>query len=87
MLKLFNPVGAILKAIEAIYNIFKWVFDNAARIFTLIETIVNGIGDILSGNIAGMATAIENALTMLIAPIVDFFAELVGLGDLPQKNS
>jgi len=85
LLKLFNPVGAILKAIEAIYGICKWIFENAAKIFTLVETIVNGVADIMSGNIGGMAKTVEKALTMLIAPIIDFLAELIGLGGLPDK--
>ncbi len=85
LLKLFNPVGAILKAIELIYSICKWIFENAKKIFTLVESIVNGVGNIMSGNIAGMAAIIENSLTILIAPIIDFLAGLIGLGDLPEK--
>jgi hypothetical protein len=85
ILLLFNPVGAILQALEAIYKVLKWIFQNAARIFKLIETIVNGIGDILAGNIGGMANAVEKALAALIAPVIDFLAEYLGFGDLPEK--
>ncbi|HXF62256.1 MAG TPA: DUF4157 domain-containing protein, partial [Caldilineaceae bacterium] len=53
VLALLNPVGAIVQAIELIYKVLKWVFENAARIFTLIEAIVGGIADILAGNIGG----------------------------------
>ena len=59
---LFNPAGAIFQALEAIYRVLKWIFQNAARIFTLIETVVNGIADILAGNIGGFANAVEKAL-------------------------
>lgn len=82
---LFNPVGAILQAIEAIYRVLKWIFTNAARIFRLIETIVNGIADILAGNIGGMANAVEKALAGLIPPVIDFLADYLGFGDLPDK--
>lgn len=82
---LFNPVGAILQALEAIYRVLKWIFQNAARIFTLIETVVNGITDILTGNIGGFATAVEKALGMLIAPVISFLADYLGFGDLPGK--
>jgi len=82
---LFNPVGAVAQAIEAIYKVLKWIFENAARIFSLIETIVNGMADIVAGNIGGMANAVEGALARLIAPVIDFIAGLVGLGDLPDK--
>ncbi len=81
---LFNPVGAIAQAIEAIYRVLKWIFQNAARIFSLIETVVNGITDILNGNTAGMAKAVEGALAKLISPVIDFLADYIGLGGLPD---
>lgn len=82
---LFNPASAIVQAIELIYKLCKWIFENAARIFTFVETIVNGVADLLAGNIGGMAKAVEAALAKLIPPVIDFLAELVGLGDLPEK--
>lgn len=85
ILLLFNPVGAILQALEAIYRVLAWIFKNAARIFRLIETVVNGIADIIAGNIGGMANAVEKALAGLIAPVIDFLADYLGFGDLPEK--
>ncbi|HEY0382761.1 MAG TPA: hypothetical protein VGC72_11215 [Candidatus Elarobacter sp.] len=85
ILLLFNPVGAILQAIEAIYKVLKWIFVNAARIFKLIETIVDGIADIIAGNVGGMANAIESALAQLIPPVIDFLAGYLGFSDLPAK--
>ncbi|MBT2245735.1 hypothetical protein JQK15_19660 [Sphingobium sp. BHU LFT2] len=84
LILLFNPAGAILQAIEAIYKVLKWVFENAARIFTLIETIVNGLADIIAGNVAGFANAVEKGLAMLIAPVLGFIADYLGFGDLPK---
>ena len=81
---LFNPAGAILQAIEAIYRVLKWVFQNAARIFALIETIVNGLADIVAGNVGGFAKAVEKGLAMLIAPVLGFIADYFSLGDLPK---
>lgn len=81
---LFNPVGAIAQAIEAIYRVLKWVFENAARIFTLIETVVNGIADVIAGNLGGFANAVEKGLAMLIAPVISFVADYAGFGDLPN---
>jgi hypothetical protein len=80
---LFNPAGAIAQALEAIYRVLKWIFQNAARIFTLVETVVNGIADILAGNTGGFATAVEKALGMVIAPVISFIADYLSLGDLP----
>ena len=83
--ELFIPGGAILEALEAIYDVLKWVFKNAAKIFRLVETVVNGIDDIFNGNISGMAKAVENALAMMIVPVIDFLAELLSLDDIPRK--
>ena len=84
VLLLFNPVGAIVQAIEAIYRVLKWVFQNAARIFRLIEAVVNGLADIIAGNVGGFANAVEKALGMLIAPVISFIADYCNMGDLPQ---
>ena len=73
-----------MQAIEAIYRVLKWVFQNAARIFTLIETIVNGLADIVAGNVGGFAKAVEKGLAMLIPPVLGFIADYFSLGDLPK---
>jgi hypothetical protein len=83
VIALFNPVGAILAALEAIYRVLKWIFQNAAKIFTLIETIVNGMADILAGNVGSFAAAVEKGLELLIAPVIAFIADYFSLGDLP----
>ncbi len=85
VIALFNPVGAIVQAIEAIYKVLKWIFENAARLFSFVETIVNGMADIIAGNVSGMANAVEEALARLLAPVIDFFAGFLGLGNLPDR--
>ncbi|MDI6104118.1 DUF4157 domain-containing protein [Actinoplanes sp. NEAU-A12] len=82
---MLNPAGAILAALEAIYRVLKWVFTNAAKIFHLVEAIVNGLADVISGNVAGVAKTVEKALAMLVAPVIDFLADYLGLGGLPAK--
>ncbi|WP_433830985.1 hypothetical protein ACQP2E_12315 [Actinoplanes sp. CA-015351] len=83
VIALFNPAGAILQAIEAIYRVLKWIFQNAGRIFTLVDTVVSGIADILAGNVGAVAVAVEKALVQLIAPVLAFIADYLSLGDLP----
>ncbi|NEP89925.1 MAG: DUF4157 domain-containing protein [Okeania sp. SIO2C2] len=85
VLAMFNPVGAIAQAIEVIYKVLKWIFENAARIFSLVETVVNGMADIIAGNVSGMANAVEQSLARLLVPVIDFFAGLIGLGNLPDR--
>ncbi len=84
VLMLLTPVGAIAQAIMLIYDVLVWIFNNAARIFRFIETIVNGIADIIAGNITAMAQAVEAALASLIPVVIDFLAQLLRLGGLPE---
>lgn len=85
VISMVNPAGAIYQAVRAIYKILSWIFRNAARIFKLLEAVVNGIADVVAGNVAGMAKTVERALAMLIAPVIDFIAGLIGLDGLPGK--
>jgi hypothetical protein len=45
---------------------------------------VNGIADIIAGNTAAFAAAVEKGLAMLIAPVISFIADYLSLGDLPS---
>ncbi|MFF1509273.1 hypothetical protein [Streptomyces sp. NPDC058326] len=85
ILGMLNPAGAVLQAIMLIYKVLRWIFENAASIFRLVETVVNGAAAILAGDIGGMAKQVEAALAMLLPIVIDLLAGLVGLGDLPEK--
>ncbi|MPY55726.1 phage tail protein [Streptomyces spongiae] len=82
---LLNPAGAIAQAIDLIYQVCAWIFRNAARIFRLVEAVVNGMADVVAGNITGLATSVEKALASLIPPVIDFLAGILHLGDLPGE--
>jgi hypothetical protein len=84
IIMMLNPAGAILQAIEAIYRVIKWVIDNAARIFTLIEAVVNGAAQVLAGNTAGVANLVERALGLLLIPVIDFLADYLHLSGIPN---
>ncbi len=85
LLSMLNPAGAIVQAVLAIYDAVTWLFENAAKIFKVVEAIVNGAADLIAGNTAALAGKVELALAGMIAPAIDFVAELIGLGDLPDK--
>lgn len=82
---MLNPAGAAAQAIKAIYDVAAWVFRNAARIFRFVEAVVNGMADVVAGNIGGLANAVERSLAMLIPPVIDFFAGLLSLSGLPNQ--
>lgn len=82
---MLNPVGAIAQAIDLIYQVCSWIFRNAARIFRFVEAVVNGMADVVAGNITGLANAVERSLALLIPPVIDFLAGLLHLGGLPNE--
>ena len=46
---------------------------------------MNGLAEIISGNVSGVAKTVENALAALIAPVIDFLADYAGFGGVPGK--
>lgn len=82
---MLNPAGAIAQAIDLIYQVCSWIFRNAARIFRFVEAVVNGMADVIAGNVGGLATKVELALASLIPPVIDFLAGLLHLGGLPGE--
>lgn len=82
---LLNPAGAVFQAMELIYKVLKWVFENAAKIFSLVEAVVNGMADVMAGKIGGAANLVEKALAATIPIVIDFLAGFLGLGDLPEQ--
>lgn len=85
ILSMLNPAGAIFQAITLIYDVLKWVFTNASRIFSFVEAVVNGMADVVAGNIAGLANSVEQALAMLVPIVIGLFAQILGLDALPRK--
>ena len=82
---LLNPAGAIAQAIDLIYQVCSWIFRNAARLFRFVEAVVNGMADVVAGNVGGLARAVETALASLLPPVIDFLAGLLHLGGLPNE--
>jgi hypothetical protein len=85
ILSMFNPAGAIVQAIMMIYNVVTWVIENASRILSLVEAVVNSVSAIADGNIGGAATWIENALAGAVPMVIGLLAGLVGLGGISGK--
>ncbi|ACY16425.1 hypothetical protein [Haliangium ochraceum] len=81
---LFVPGGAVYQALRGIYQALEWVYYNAARLFRLFDAVVTGAAEIASGNTAGLALLVEGALSGMMGPVIDFVAEFIGLGNVPE---
>ena len=79
------PGGAILQAVEAIFKVLMWVVSNAARIFTLIESLVATASQAVAGNTSGVAAGVESGLVQIIVLVIDFLAGYIGLGGIGAK--
>ncbi|MEM7102188.1 MAG: DUF4157 domain-containing protein [Bacteroidota bacterium] len=79
------PGGGFLTAIKMIFDVLMFLIENLDAILDLANTILDAMGDIMSGNIAGAAAQIENVLAMTIPLIFKFLAKLIGIGGIPAK--
>jgi len=85
IVSMFNPAGAIIQAIIAIYNIVMFVVEKAQQIMAFVEAVVNSVHAIATGAIGGAISWIEQALARTIPIVIGFLARLIGLGGISQK--
>lgn len=82
MLSLLIPGAGFIKAIMAIKDLIVFFVESAIM---LIPSLINAIKSLASGNIGGVAKAIEKGLAMLLPLVIGLFAKLIGLGGLVKK--
>jgi uncharacterized protein YdcH (DUF465 family) len=85
LLSFFNPAGAFVQAVLAIYNLVVFLIENAAKIMAFVEAVINSVSDIAKGNISSAANWIETSLARMIPLVIGFLARLIGLGGISQK--
>jgi phage-related protein len=82
---MFNPAGALVQALLTVWNVYQWLRENAARIWGIVEAVVNMMASLAAGNIEPAAAAIEQALASLIPIAISLLANLLGLGGITDK--
>jgi hypothetical protein len=82
---LFNPVGAIVKLVMTIWNLYTFLRDQLSRIVAIVTSVVEGLGDIARGIIEGAALKVEGALANLLPVAIDLVAKLLGLTGVSEK--
>ncbi|WP_028310504.1 phage tail protein [Derxia gummosa] len=85
VVSMFNPAGAIVQAIIAIYNVVMFVIEKAQQILALVEAVVNSVHAIATGAIGGAIAWIERSLASTLPIVIGFLARLVGLGGISEK--
>ncbi|HEX7177325.1 MAG TPA: DUF4157 domain-containing protein, partial [Pyrinomonadaceae bacterium] len=82
---LFNPVGAFIKAAQAIYAGIRFLMDNIQRIADIVDAFLDSLELAVAGKTDLISQKIVTALRGVIVIAIDFLAKLLGLGDLDEK--
>ena len=82
---LFNPVGAIIQAIQTIYTTVNFFIEKAKQLAALVEAITNSIAAIAAGNLTKAADFVETSMAKTISPVLGFLADLIGLGGVGEQ--
>jgi hypothetical protein len=85
LVTLFNPAGAIIQAIMAVYNTVVFFIERASQIGALAEAVFNSIATIASGNISAAANFVEQSMARAIPVILGFLARFIGLGGISDQ--
>ncbi|MFL6210652.1 MAG: polymorphic toxin type 15 domain-containing protein [Pyrinomonadaceae bacterium] len=85
LLSMFNPAGAIVQAVLAIYNTVMFLIERASQIMAFVEAVINSVSAIAQGAIGGAAAWIERSLANAIPLVIGFLANLIGLGGISKK--
>ncbi|MBV9359300.1 MAG: hypothetical protein JO023_27635 [Chloroflexi bacterium] len=82
LVSMFNPAGAVIQAIIAIYNVVQFFIERAQQIAAVAEAVFDSIGRIAGGDVAGAADFVEQTLARAIPVVLGFLARLLGLGNM-----
>lgn len=85
LVTLFNPAGAIIQAIMAIYNTVVFFIERAQQIGALVEAVFESIASIAAGNIGAAANYVERTMARTIPVILGFLARFIGLGNVSEQ--
>lgn len=82
LVSMFNPAGAIIQAIIAVYNTVQFFIERAQQIAALVNSIFDSISNIAAGNIGGAIAYVEQTMARTLPVIISFLARLLGLGNV-----
>ena len=85
LISLLNPAAAFIKACKLIYDVIMFFVENAARIMKFVNTILDGVADIVRGNVGAVVNKIDDALGQMVPILIGFLASVLGIGGIGQK--
>ncbi|WP_051767072.1 phage tail protein [Saccharothrix syringae] len=82
LVSLFNPAGAVIQAIIAVYNTIRFFIERAQQLGALAESVFGSLAVIAAGSLDAARNAVEQALGRAVPVVLGFLARLLGLGDV-----
>ncbi|HTW10104.1 MAG TPA: hypothetical protein VME46_21560 [Acidimicrobiales bacterium] len=82
---LLNPAGAFIKACEAIYHIIMFFVEKGSQIKEFVDSVLDSVEAVLDGRVGAVADLIEGTLARMVPLIINFLADLLGLGGIGDK--
>ncbi|MDQ7263125.1 hypothetical protein NM680_15120 [Paracoccus sp. PS-1] len=82
---MFNPVGALVKLVMTIWNFIQFLRTQLARIFAVVQTVINTIWEIATGALEPPMRGVEQVLARLLPVVLDLLARLIGVSGIPEK--
>jgi len=84
LISMFNPAGAVIQAVTAIYNTVMFFIERGKQIAALGEAVFSSIGSIAGGNIKAAANYVEQTMGRTLPVVISFLARLIGLGGISE---
>ncbi|MDC7122031.1 hypothetical protein OMK64_10830 [Cellulomonas fimi] len=82
LVSMFNPAGAVIQAILAVYNTVQFALERAQQLAAFAQSVVGSVSAIARGSIGAAADAVEQSLARAVPVVLGFLARLIGLGDV-----
>ena len=76
---LFNPVGALVKLVMTIWNIYQFVRGQLQRLFGIAQAVVGAISNIAHGVLDPGKQAVEAVLGNMVPVVIDLLMSLLGV--------
>ncbi len=82
---LFTPIGAFIKAVQAIYAGVRFLVDNIDRIVEIVNAFLSSVELAVKGQVGAISAIVVKALKTFLVVAIDFLAKLLRLGKLDDK--
>ena len=85
IISMFNPAGAVIQAVMAIYNTIQFFIERGSQIAELAQAVFSSIGKIAAGDVAAAANYVEQTMAKTLPVVISFLAKLIIPGDISEK--